>query len=269
MSTERVEINPDQTNESLEQSAENLQKEGFGLTENGTLSNKETSTSISQPDTDIQSSQDRPEWLPEKFQNAEDLAKAYSELEKKMSNPQQEEQPTQESKTEEAPQEGMSLEKYYDEWVGEGTLSDDSYKELENAGLPKELVDGYIEGQKALADQSIGKMYDSVGGEDNYKELMEWASGNLDEAEQNAFNETIENGSAQQMDMALQGLMAKAGIVGSDTNTQILQGETNLSNNDVFSSVAQVTEAMSDPRYEKDPAFRKSVEDKISRSSVL
>ena len=29
----------------------------------------------------------RPEWLPEKFKNAEDLAKAYSELEKKQSTP--------------------------------------------------------------------------------------------------------------------------------------------------------------------------------------
>ena len=67
MSTERVEINPDNTNESLEQSAQNLQKEGFGITETGTLSDKETSTTVSQPDTDIQSSEDRPEWLPEKF----------------------------------------------------------------------------------------------------------------------------------------------------------------------------------------------------------
>ena len=269
MSTERVEINPDNTNESLEQSAENLQKEGFGITDTGTLSDKETSTTVSQPDTDIQSSEDRPEWLPEKFKSAEDMARAYAELEKKQSSPQQQEETPQENTTEEAPQEGLSLEKFYDEWVGEGSLSDDSYKELENAGLPRELVDGYIEGQKALSDQSIGKMYDSVGGEDNYKELMEWASNNLNEADQNAFNDTIDNGSQQQMDMALQGLMAKAGIVGTDTNTQILQGETNLSNNDVFSSVAQVTEAMSDPRYEKDPAFRKSVEDKISRSSVL
>lgn len=269
MSTERVEINPDNTNESLEQSAQNLQKEGFGITETGTLSDKETSTTVSQPDTDIQSSEDRPEWLPEKFKTAEDMARAYSELEKKQSSPQQQEETPQQNTTEEAPQEGLTLEKYYDEWVGEGTLSEESYTELEKAGLPKELVDGYIEGQKALADQSIGRMYDSVGGEENYKELMEWASNNLSDDEQNAFNDTIDNGSQQQMDFAIQGLMAKAGIVGTDTNTQILQGETNLTNNDVFSSVAQVTEAMSDPRYEKDPAYRKSVSDKIARSSVL
>ena len=39
--------------------------------------------------------------------------------------------------------------------------------------------------------------------------------------------------------------------------------------NDSFESVSQVTEAMNDPRYDKDPAYRKKVTDKIARSSVI
>ena len=38
---------------------------------------------------------------------------------------------------------------------------------------------------------------------------------------------------------------------------------------DAFESVAQITEAMNDPRYATDPAFRKKVEDKIARSTAL
>ena len=33
---------------------------------------------------------DRPEWLPEKFKSAEDMAQAYSELEKKLGQPKEE-----------------------------------------------------------------------------------------------------------------------------------------------------------------------------------
>lgn len=269
MSTQRVEVNPDDNSQTLEQSAEQLQKDGLTLTENGTVSATESTTSVSEPDTNIQSSEDRPEWLPEKFQSAEDLAKAYSELEKKLSNPQEqqatEEQPTKEEVEQ---QTGITLDKYYDEWVEKGELGEESYTELEKAGLPKELVDGYIEGQKALADQQVGRMYDAVGGEDNYKNLMDWASTNLTEAEQTAFNDTIDNGSQTQMEFALQGLMAKAGMT-SETSNQLFQGETNVVDNDVFTSVAQVTEAMSNPKYDSDPAYRKAVADKIGRSSVL
>jgi hypothetical protein len=70
------------------------------------------------------------------------------------------------------------------------------------------------------------------------------------------------------MEFALQGLMAKAGMT-PETSNQLFQGETNVVDNDVFTSVAQVTEAMSNPKYEKDPAYRKAVADKIARSSVL
>ena len=134
MSTQRVEVNPDDNSQTLEQSAEQLQKDGLTLTENGTVSATENTTSVSEPDTNIQSSEDRPEWLPEKFQSAEDLAKAYSELEKKLSNPQEqqatEEQPTKEEVEQET---GITLDKYYDEWVEKGELGQESYAELEKA----------------------------------------------------------------------------------------------------------------------------------------
>ena len=96
MSTDRVEINPDNNNKTLEQSQEDLAKQGVNVNES-VVNNNGESVNISQPENITQSSEQqvRPNWLPEKFKSAEELAKAYGELEKKMSAPQQEEQPTE------------------------------------------------------------------------------------------------------------------------------------------------------------------------------
>ena len=90
--------------------------------------------------------------MPEKFASAEELAKAYGELEKKMSAP-KEEQPVE--SVEEAPEEVQQLDKYYDEYIENNEFSDKSYEELERMGLSRDLVDGYIAGQKALADNDV------------------------------------------------------------------------------------------------------------------
>ena len=72
---------------------------------------------------------DKPEWLPEKFESAEELAKAYGELEKKMgsNNPSTEEtteQPVTQEQAEEAT--GIQLDKFYDEFADKGELTNES-----------------------------------------------------------------------------------------------------------------------------------------------
>ena len=76
--TDRVEINPDNTEKTLEQSQEDLAKQGVNVNE-GVVNNNGESVNISQPETEKQTSDQevRPNWLPEKFASAEDLAKAY------------------------------------------------------------------------------------------------------------------------------------------------------------------------------------------------
>ena len=80
----------------------------------------------------LEDDSERPEWLPEKFKNPEDLAKAYGELEKKMGEPSEEGDEAAPSK------EAMSLEslnKYSEEFNEKGELSEDSYSDLEKLGL--------------------------------------------------------------------------------------------------------------------------------------
>ena len=265
--TDRVEINPDNTEKTLEQSQEDLAKQGVNVNE-GVVNNNGESVNISQPETEKQTSDQevRPNWLPEKFASAEDLAKAYGELEKKMSAPKEEEVP---ESTEEAPQEVQQLDKYYEEYTENNELSDKSYTELEGMGLSRDLVDGYIAGQKALADNDVATIHNVVGGQDNYANLLDWSAKNLSQSEKDAFNDTIDNGSTEQVKQAVTGLMARAGMTADNPQQSLFEGDTENVATDTFQSVAQVTEAMNDPRYSKDPAFRKEVEDKLARSSVI
>ena len=270
MSTDRVEINPDNTNKPLEQSQEDLAKQGINVNESQVNANGE-SINISEPENTVQSSEQeaRPNWLPEKFKSAEELAKAYGELEKKMSAPQQEEQPTESVEENTTPEEVQQLDKYYDEFIEKNELSEKSYEELDALGLPKDLVDGYIAGQKALADNDVSEVQKVVGGQDNYAQLLDWSSKNLSQSEKDAFNNTIDNGSTEQVKMAVQGLMGRAGMSADNPQQDLFEGSVDNTNTDVFGSVAQVTDAMNDPRYQKDPAYRKEVEDKLARSSVI
>ena len=265
--TDRVEINPDNNNKTLEQSQEDLAKQGVNVNE-GVVNNNGESVNISQPETQIQTSDQevRPNWLPEKFKSAEELAKAYGELEKKMSAPQEE---VQEETPEQPSSEVEALDKYYEEYTENNELSDKSYTELEGMGLSRELVDGYIAGQKALADNDVAQIHNVVGGQDNYAQLLEWSAKNLNQTEKDAFNDTIDNGSTEQVKQAVTGLMSRAGLSADNPQQSLFEGETENVTGEVFQSVAQVTEAMNDPRYQKDPAFRKEVEDKLARSSVI
>jgi hypothetical protein len=95
----------------------------------------------------------RPEWLPEKFKSPEDLAKAYSELEKRQGQqPQQAQQSTvaDESARQAVEQAGVDFDALSDEWANNGELAPDSYDKLEKSGIPRALVDSYIEGQQQI-----------------------------------------------------------------------------------------------------------------------
>lgn len=226
---------------------------------------KASTASTAESTTVTPQNQERPSWLPEKFQNAEDLAKAYSELEKKMSSGETQEQPTQQQ-VEQAT--GLTLDPYYNEYAENGTLSDDSYEKLAASGLNKELVDSYIQGQQALADATVKSIYDAAGGQEKYAALTDWASKNLSEAEQKNFNEIMEKGSIEAATFAIKGLRAQYDAqFGIQPN--LLKGQNTNPDGEVYRSTAEVIRAINDPKYQTDTAYRKTVEEKIKRSNVM
>lgn len=216
---------------------------------------------------------ERPEWLDEKFESPEDLAKAYAELQKKQSKETKKENKEDSAKEEEeeVPASGRTtaaVSKATEEFAESGELSDKTYVELEKSGIPREFVEAYIRGQEALSTSQALDIQNEVGGNANYNAMAEWAAENLSDSDVDAFNDIVEGGSVEQAKMAVKGMYAQF-LSGGGQPPELSQGGTSGSSVKPFHSAAQVTEAMRDPRYSSDPAFRETVENRLAVSNVL
>ena len=199
---------------------------------------------------------DRPEWLPEKFKSAEELAKSYTELEKSFS--------------EKSQATANDLNPFFDEYSEKGELTQDSYNKLNGMGLSKDVVDNYISGMKAQTDLQVTRIQNEVGGESNYNNMVKWAQDNLSEAEVNAFNKTIDSGNNEEAILAVKGVNARYKATQTQQTNQpsLIKGQA-AAPREVFRSTAEVVKAINDPRYAEDAAYRKDVENKIKRSEII
>lgn len=222
---------------------------------------------------------DRPDWLPEKFKSPEDMAKAYAELESRMGRGEQtEEQQETEELAEQVEQSssdvaealdnvGLDFDVFQQEYIENGELSADAYAALDEAGFSRNVVDSWIEGQNALANQIQGDMHNLVGGADEYSNLVSWAAENLPEGEIDAYNAAMDSQDPNMIRFAVQGLYSR---YRSEAEPNLMQGNSAATaSGGRFNSNAELTQAMRDPRYANDPAFRQEVADKLSRSSLF
>tara|TARA_R100001594_G_scaffold23663_1_gene46408 strand:- start:1436 stop:2002 length:567 start_codon:yes stop_codon:yes gene_type:complete len=163
---------------------------------------------------------------------------------------------------------GLDFEKFANEFDETGQLSDPAYQALNEAGISKQLVDNYLQGQQALMGQVASNAHSMVGGEQNYEAMLEWASDNLSDGEIDAFNANIDSNQINNMQFAINSLYTRfAQDQGSEPS--LIQGSTANTSGERFGSLHQLTEAMADPRYEKDPAFRANVARQLERSSIM
>ena len=241
-------------------------------------------TTADKPVEETKPTQSKPEGLPEKFNSVDELVKSYSELEKKLG---EQSQPTEQSvdpvsKAEEKQEQpksdldiatkavdsaGLNMETLSEEFAKDGKLADGSYKSLEKAGIPKEYVDRFIAGQQAIADQQSATVKNLVGGTESYDNMSEWASQNLTETEKQAYNTAVNSKDLEAVKLAVVGLKARyAQSTGSEPT--LVEGKTSPSAEQGFASWAQVTQAMSDPRYAKDPAYQAEVKNKLANSKI-
>ena len=249
-----------------------------------TIEIKEAETTSEKPVEEKQSTQSV-QGLPEKFKSVEDLAKSYSELEKKLGEQTPKEEtvdPISATKLkEEAPKQENSLEIAEDavenaglnfdtlaqEYAEKGQLGDESYKALEQSGIPKAYVDQFIAGQKAIGEQQTNNVKSMVGGEDAYNEMASWASKNMSDGEKKAYNAAVNSADMNTVKLAVDGLRAKYQAA-NGTEPNLVQGKATPVAEQGYSSWAEVTEAMADPRYAKDPAYQAAVKAKISNSEI-
>ena len=218
----------------------------------------------------------RPEWLPEKFSNPEDLAKAYEDLQSEFTKARQSGEDGDETSSETVGgDQELSVESFSDftaEFSETGDVSEEAREKIvKEMGLPREMIDGYVEGQKALLQLHFTAIYDEVGGQDNYESMTKWAAEALPEGEQDAFNSAVMDGDSNQMNFAIRSLAARwRAETGSGSSKPLVQGSTSVTGaSGGFRSLAELTTAMKDPRYTKDPAYRKDIETRLSNSNIL
>src|SRR6056300_674337 len=225
-----------------------------------------------------QTQQDRPDWLPEKFKSAEDMANAYSELEKKLGQPASEEQQAEEEpqQTEETENENDKPEAgNYNEAVVEasqeffqndGQLSEETYKKLEEVGLPRDLVDSYAAGQQALLQSEEAQIKGVAGGD--YDQMAEWANEHLPQEEIDAFDEAVTSGTVQQAKLAVQGLYARYQNATGST-PKLTQGSVSGTSTMPFKSMQELARAQSDPRYRSgDKAYHVEIDRRLAVSNI-
>ena len=228
---------------------------------------------------------DRPEWLPDKFTSPEELAQAYKNLEREFHSGSEQREETAEAErfqNEEVPDiintspsqvhkilddRGLDFDVFQQEYNETGTLSKEALNALDEQGISEEVVATWLQGQEAMAEQAVEHLYKEVGGEDNYNLMMEWATENLQPWEIEAYNKQIENLDAN-TNFALLGLQARyQNAEGIPPN--LMSGDVGTDIAPRYESLAELTSAMSDPKYSKDPAYRARVAQKLRFSSVL
>jgi hypothetical protein len=197
---------------------------------------------------------DRPTWLPEKFKNPNDMAQAYTDLEKKMAS--------SGTKLE-------GLDAYAQEFNTNGDLSEESIKKIAAMGIPENLVKAYVDGQKAVLDTNVNAVFSLAGGQENYSQLIDWAGGSLPQDEVDSFNSIIDSGNMNSIRLAVAGLKARYEQSNGSSRGALIQGETTGVSGGAFRSVAEITAAMRDPRYAKDAAYRQDVEMRVGLSNAL
>ena len=213
-----------------------------------------------------------------KFKDAEELEKAYSELQKKLGETNEDEELRVEEETAEEEVESNPTVDLINEasklYAEKGELTPEVMEQF-TAMSSTDLVNAYIEMQgnlpaaetPDLTESEVNQIKNSAGGEDNYTQLMSWAGDNLEQADIDAFDALVDSGNARLIRLAVSGLrseMEKA--VGFDG--EMVTGRAPNQPADVFRSQAEVVQAMADPRYDRDPAYRQDVFEKLSRSEV-
>ena len=173
--------------------------------------------------------------LAGKFKDTQALEQAYVELQKKLGEP-RDEVPTPEDEGEPA------------EAEPEAEADDDGEEEL-------------------LSEEQAEMLMDMVGGEKAYQSMLTWAGDNFSQEEIEMYDGVMGSGNPDAIYYAVQALQSRYNdAVGSDG--QMLTGRGAQNTDDSFKSQAELVAAMSDPRYDRDPAYRNDVMRRLENSDV-
>jgi hypothetical protein len=229
--------------------------------------------------------------LAGKYKDAEELEKAYVELQKKLGEKSDETSETtrdsdsdretdqqEEEETEEVSPAAELILSASEEFDKSGGLTPDTMAKFSEMSS-KDLVEAYMQMQgdtsqesttevSDLTDANINQIKNFAGGEQAYSNIVSWASENLDQQSREAFDSIVNTGSVQAIQLAVSGLKSQYEAANGYEGT-MYSGKAPKEGRDVFRSQAELVQAMNDPRYDRDPAYRQDVIKKLDRSDNL
>ena len=232
--------------------------------------------------------------LAGKYKDAAELEKAYVELQSKLGEKSnkdsgeagdtedtaevESEETTEETEeTPEVSEAAQLITSASNEFSEKGELTADTIEKFSSMSS-KDLVQAYLEVQDSLpqvqsqaaeiADAQINDIKNFAGGEEAYGKLVTWAGENLGQPDIDAFDEIVGTGSVEAIKLAVSGLKSQYDNA-NGYEGQMYSGKAPKTNQDVFRSQAELVAAMSDRRYDQDPAYRQDVIAKLERSENL
>jgi hypothetical protein len=152
------------------------------------------------------------------------------------------------------------------EWATSGEVSEEAIASLEAAGIPRDIFNLYIEGVKAQQSQILSSIHSFAGGEQTYTEMSRWAADNLSDAELDAYNGALDNPALREN--AVRGLHARFSSVRPSEGRLLTPNSGSAGTGDTYSDRQELVKDTQDPRYSSDPAFRRSVQEKLQRSQA-
>jgi len=230
------------------------------------------------------------ELLAGKYKDAQELEKAYVELQKKLGDKGTEDSSevgnSKNSKEVES-EEDQQDEDEADVDTSEDGILDQLWDEANGDEYSKETLDKLskldsvdvadmylryrqqIEQSKPeqISEQQATELKNVAGGEQQYGEMLQWAKENIAPQEIEMFDTVIDRGDPLAAFFAVRSLAYRYGDAQGRDGTMVT-GTAPKGNGSQFTSQAEVVEAMSDPRYDRDPAFRQDIMKKLERSNI-
>ena len=119
-----------------------------------------------------------------------------------------------------------------------------------------------------ITDTQVNEIKNYAGGEEAYQNIVDWAGSNLDPNSIKAFDNIINSGSVDAIKLAVNGLKSQYENA-NGYEGRMVTGKAPENSRDVYRSQAELVKAMSDRRYDDDPAYRQDVMAKLDRSNNL
>jgi hypothetical protein len=189
------------------------------------------------------------------------MAKAYGELEKKLGSSQQAQSSEEPVDSTTANLEDL-VEQATRTFVQDGEIPNEILEAFQERGIPPSYVSELVEGRKNRADSYTKELFDTVGGEDQWKEISQWASQNLSEEDRNAFNAAVNSGDTGAARLAVYGVQARYNSAVRDPRNDLnLQGNQAGQNGPAgYRTQEEYLSDLQNPKYTTDEAYRQSVQ---------